>query len=60
MASLFCEGQLSADRVFYDPKDLNGQAPEWRSNQNGTYRRTVDGAGGYYPTLSLPGKKDLF
>ena len=30
--------------VFCDLTDLNWQALEWCNKQNGTYRRTVDGA----------------
>ena len=41
---LFRSDNFLADRVFCDLTDLNWQALEWCNKQNGTYRRTVDGA----------------
>lgn len=40
----FAKDNFLADRVFCDLTDLNWQALEWCNKQNGTYRRTVDGA----------------
>ena len=40
----FVKDNFLADRVFCDLTDLNWQALEWCNKQNGTYRRTVDGA----------------
>lgn len=40
----FVKDNFLADRVFCDFTDLNWQALEWCNKQNGTYRRTVDGA----------------
>ena len=39
----FVKDNFLADRVFCDLTDLNWQALEWCSKQNGIYRRTVDG-----------------
>ena len=40
----FVKDNFLTDRVFCDLTDLNWQALEWCNKQNGTYRRTVDGA----------------